>query len=154
MSANFQYRMLSKKDLPRIMAIERQSFDTPWSAAIMRDSLLAAHTQVWGIFLDSTASLVGFGVLSVTLDEAEVLSMSVDASHQRQGFGEKLLRFLIGKARDNGVKSLFLEVNVSHAAALKLYDKLGFRKIGVKKASYQDEAQVEAEDAVLLNLEL
>ncbi|MDF2530321.1 MAG: hypothetical protein K0Q57_1201, partial [Gammaproteobacteria bacterium] len=51
----FHFKLLTLNDLTQIMAIERQAETAArWSATVMRDSLLAAHTQVWGIMLDGS----------------------------------------------------------------------------------------------------
>ena len=75
----------------------------------MRDTIRAAHTQVWGIFEEDSMSCVGFGVLSVIIDEAELLMICVDPDYQRRGYGCNLLKFLIDKAR-YGVDNFYVEV--------------------------------------------
>ncbi|MDF2690559.1 MAG: rimI [Gammaproteobacteria bacterium] len=151
----FHIKLLNLNDLTQIMAIERQASSAArWSASVMRDSLLAAHTQVWGIILDGSEQLIAFGVLSVVIDEAEILSLAVEPGFYRQGYGEKLLNHLIHIAKNKKAETLFLEVRVSNAAAIELYKKAGFQETGRRKDYYEtDEPQVK-EDAILMTLKL
>ncbi|MDF2940306.1 MAG: rimI [Gammaproteobacteria bacterium] len=154
-SQGFHFKLLNLNDLTQIMAIERQASSAArWSASVMRDSLLAAHSQVWGIVLDGMEKLVAFGVLSVVIDEAEILTIAVDPALYRQGYGEKLLGHLIHIAKSKKAETLYLEVRASNSPAIELYKKAGFQEIGLRKNYYDtDEPQVK-EDAILMSLKL
>ena len=120
----------------------------------MRDSLLAAHTQVWGIMLDGSEKLAAFGVLSVVIDEAEILTLAVEPSLYRQGYGEKLLSHLIHIAKSKKAETLYLEVRASNTAAIELYKKAGFEESGRRKNYYETDDPKVKEDAVLMSLKL
>lgn len=150
---HYHYKPLSKKNLSDMMEIERQIYPMPWSAGQMRDSLSAAHCQVWGLYLGSTSQLVGYGILSLVLDEVELLSLGVSKDFQRQGLGEKLLRFLIDKSADLKAKKMFLEVPANNEGAISLYKKLNFNPIGLRARYYRINSE-EAIDAILMCLEI
>ncbi|MDO8954315.1 MAG: ribosomal protein S18-alanine N-acetyltransferase [Gammaproteobacteria bacterium] len=151
----FQFKLLTLNDLIQIMAIERQaSTAARWSASVMRDSLLAAHTQVWGIASEDSDELFAFGVISVVIDEAELLSLSVAPTYYRQGYGEKLLNHLIHIAKSKKAQMLYLEVRTSNQAALELYKKRGFQKMGMRKDYYETQVPNQKEDAILMSLSL
>jgi ribosomal-protein-alanine N-acetyltransferase len=151
----FHFKLLTLNDLTQIMAIERQAETAArWSATVMRDSLLAAHTQVWGIMLDGSEQLIAFGVLSVVIDEAEILTLAVDPTFYRQGYGEKLLSHLIHIAKSKKAESLYLEVRTSNSAALELYKKAGFQETGRRKNYYETDDPKIKEDAILMSLSL
>lgn len=151
MSDLLQFRPLTVEDLTEMMEIERLAFDKPWSASMVRDCLQAAHCQVWGVC--EGKRLIGFGILSVILDEAELLAMSVDPNFQGQGFGTQLLNFLIGRAVKAHAENLFLEVRVSNDAAVAVYTKAGFEMQG-KRKDYYPHTRHGREDACLMSLDL
>jgi ribosomal-protein-alanine N-acetyltransferase len=149
----FHFKLLTLNDLTSIMAIERQAeTSSRWSASVMRDSLLAAHTQVWGIVLEPSDELVAFGVLSVIMDEAELLSISVASDYYRQGYGEKLLAHLVHIAKSKKAEKLYLEVRSSNEAAIQLYKKRGFKEVGLRKNYYETLEPNKREDAILMSL--
>jgi ribosomal-protein-alanine N-acetyltransferase len=135
------------------MAIEREVFAFPWSAAMMRDSVQAAHCEAWGAFLPE-GSLIGYGILSVVLDEAELLDLAVAKAQQRKGFGEQLLNYLLAQAQDAGAESVYLEVRLSHEAAQNLYKKAGFVQVGKRRDYYPLPNSEQREDAVLMSIKL
>lgn len=149
MSEDIQVRRLQLDHLPLMMAIEREAFNLAWSASMMRDSLQAAHCQSWGIFA-TEGELLGFGILAIVFDEAEILSMSISPRQQRKGYGEILLHLLLQKAKDSGATSILLEVRVSNIAAIKLYEKFGFHVTGVRHNYYPTEQAGLREDALLM----
>ena len=153
-SIECQFHPLGINDLPEMMAIEKSSYPQPWSASVMRDSLLSAHSRVWGIFLPEnhkTLKLIGFGVITVIFDEAEILSMTIEHDYQRQGFGRKLLNFLTRKAKKAGAEKIFLEVRVSNIGAISLYKSVGFKEVSLRKKYYKlDNNQFE--DAYIFEL--
>ncbi len=51
--------------------------------------------------------------------------------------------------RDGGAEAVLLEVRASNAAALRLYESLGFQRVGLRRRYYAD-----GEDAVLMTLAL
>lgn len=155
MSLDYYFRPLGLNDLTDMMQIEREVFELPWSAGQMKDSLLAAHCQTWGICSEQTGEIMGFAVLSLVLDEVELLTLSISSSFHRQGYGEKLLKFLLDKAQEAKAEKVFLEVPEFNQAAMNLYLKCGFFKIGSREKYYpslnQDQAR---ENAVLMKLVL
>ncbi len=152
MSGNYVFKFLGLSDWPRMMAIERSSFDNPWSAQVMRDSLAAAHTRSIGLFVDSI--MIGYVLLSIVLDEAEILSMTIHPQYQGQGFGTALLTEGINEAFRLGAKMLYLEVRKNHPTAIHLYKKLGFIEMGIRPNYYPNIHTGKPDDALLMSLTL
>jgi ribosomal-protein-alanine N-acetyltransferase len=154
MSLECQFHPLGINDLAEMMAIEKSSYPQPWSASVMRDSLLSAHSRVWGIFVsnkDKELKLIGFGVITVIFDEAEILSMTIEQNYQRNGYGRKLLNFLTRKATKAGAEKVFLEVRVTNIGAISLYKSVGFKEISLRKKYYKLENN-QFEDAYIFQL--
>ena len=84
----------------------------------------------------------------VVLDEAELLDIQVLPSARRQGWGRFLLQGSLGALASEGVNTCHLEVRRSNTAALSLYHKQGFEKVGERANYYR--FQETREDAILL----
>ena len=144
-------RLLNNVDLNQMMDIERQVMNTPWSASVMRDTFSAAHNKTYGME-NPSGELIAFGIISVVFDEAELLSMAVSPKCQRQGYGFKLLQFLIKHAKKAKARVLYLEVRQSNTNAIDLYRKLDFSVHGLRKGYYPAKDDREREDAILMKL--
>jgi [ribosomal protein S18]-alanine N-acetyltransferase len=98
---------------------------------------------------DQRAELVT-GVLGVWLlaDEAHIVTVAVRESHRRHGIAELLLLSTIQLAQSKGQELVTLECRVSNEAALSLYDKYGFERVGLRPRYYSDNH----EDAYVLSL--
>lgn len=142
-------RPMMEIDLPEIAAIERRSYAFPWSENIFRDCLRVGYTCR---ALDLSGQIVGYGVMSLGAGEAHVLNVCVRDEFRNLGFGRRLLEHLLERAAASGVHEAFLEVRPSNTAAIRLYQRLGFEQIGIRRGYYQ--APEGREDAIVLKLAL
>lgn len=154
MSKTIEFKFLGPADLTDMMAIERQSEYGSVSASSMRDDVLAANNQAWGVVAGRHQKLVGFGIVSVVMDEAQVVCFSVDASYRRKGYGEKLLLFIIDKAKESKAETLSIQDRASNQKAIALYEKLYFEKIAVKANCYPVPGSEALEDGLVFVLKL
>lgn len=92
--------------------------------------------------------ILGFVGLWLMVDEAHIVTIAVREARRRRGIGEMLLIAALEVAMESGQESLTLEVRRSNEAALALYDKYGFVRIGVRSRYYSDNH----EDAILMGL--
>ncbi|MCF6807818.1 ribosomal protein S18-alanine N-acetyltransferase [Thiotrichales bacterium 19S9-12] len=152
MSSEIEFSTIGIDYLNDMMVIERDTYDPPWSMTMMRDSILAAHTRAWGAF--SQGKLIGFGILSIILDEAELLSICISPKMQKKGYGRQLLDFLIRQAQKNKAEKLFLEVRQSNDRAIDLYGLRGFNQVSIRKGYYPLSAHYGREDALVFSLDL
>ena len=97
---------------------------------------LSQGDLVLGLLKDS--EVVGFALVRCVSDEAELLFIVVGASHRCSGFGTLLLESLIEEVGKRGIRTLFLEVSDANSAAQRLYEKLGFERIGFRERYYPD----------------
>lgn len=91
------------------------------------------------------------GVVGVWMlrDEAHVVTIAVRESYRRRGIAELLLIRAIDLARAKEQGLVTLECRVTNHPALALYDKYGFRKVGLRPRYYSDNR----EDAYVLTLD-
>ena len=99
-------------------------------------------------------NLLGFILSRVAADEAEVLTVVVAAAQRKRGIGRQLLSSHIARLRNVRVKTLFLEVGESNAAARKLYGNLGFAEVGRRKNYYRTDNPAEQIAALVLRRDI
>ncbi len=94
-------------------------------------------------------AVVGYVVVSYREGEAKIMSVAVKKEFRNKGIGKMLLKEVIRRAKDRGLKRLTLEVRVSNRVAQELYKKLGFEIAGILESYYSD-----GESAYLMHLNL
>jgi ribosomal-protein-alanine N-acetyltransferase len=135
-------------DLPAVRAIEQESFMTPWPPHAYR-SELENNRLAHYIVARSDGEVVGFAGMWLMVDEAHVTTFAVRRAWRRRGVGERLLLALLDMAAARGAKEATLEVRPSNLPARRLYEKYGFRQVGVRLRYYSDNN----EDALILTTE-
>ena len=136
-------RRLLYSDLPQVLAIERQSFPTPWSLAMFVLEL----SKPSGISLAAMngSRLVGYLVCSRYDDVWHLMNVAVEPAERRQGIATALVGRLFEQA-DRPGERYTLEVRPSNPAAIAMYERFGFEQSGVRRGYYQDNK----EDAVIM----
>jgi ribosomal-protein-alanine N-acetyltransferase len=99
--------------------------------------------------LSDSHYIVGFASLWVISDEAHVTNIAVRGPYRRQGIGELMLLSVIDTAREHKANTVTLEARASNTAAQLLYQKYGFKQVGLRRGYYLDNK----EDAVLMTTE-
>ncbi|MFQ5858886.1 MAG: ribosomal protein S18-alanine N-acetyltransferase [Anaerolineae bacterium] len=153
-------------DISEVMAIERQSFPTPWSSSAYRYELTFnanAHYYVvrsrraprmahiteadgWRFRLrrllrsaePAAPPILGYVGFWLVAGEAHISTIAVHPDARRRGLGELLLVHVIETALANGADFVTLEVRVSNHSAQRLYEKYGFNRTGRRKGYYSD----------------
>jgi ribosomal-protein-alanine N-acetyltransferase len=142
-------RPMRAGDVADVVALERSSYQFPWSEGIFRDCLRVGYVcRVVTVNRRVTA----YGVMSVGAGEAHVLNLCVAEPFRCRGVGKRLLNSLIDRAAAAGMGAAFLEVRPSNIAAIRLYLSMGFEQVGTRRGYYQ--AAGGREDAAVLKLAL
>ena len=134
----------------KLHEMSESSFKTgsPWSE---KQFLSFFDTQHHYFFLvKDQEKILGFILLFVMFEDAEIELIGVDESFKRQGIGKKLLKQSIDFLISEGVSSLFIEVRESNQEAQGFYAKEGFEKIDRRKRYYRNPE----EDALIWQLKL
>jgi ribosomal-protein-alanine N-acetyltransferase len=132
-----EFRPMLLSDVPAITAIEREAFTVPWSAEAFVNEIRHNHFARYTV-MELDQSIIGYGGMWVIMDEAHVTNIAVRAQYRGRGYGEMLLRRLMQTAREQGARSMTLEVRVSNEVAQNLYRKLGFKQNGIRPRYYTD----------------
>src|ERR1700761_8709386 len=138
-------RPMSENDVSEVIAVEKASYQFPWSEGIFRDCLRVGYVCR---VIDVANDLAGYGIMSVGAGEAHILNVCVRSEYRCRGFARKALLYLLERARASGMQEAFLEVRPSNVAAARLYHSLGFEQVGMRRGYYQ--ATVGREDACVL----
>jgi ribosomal-protein-alanine N-acetyltransferase len=138
-------RALELGDLDEIERIEQVSYPAPWSRA-MFTSELAKPSSISLAALDDHDRLVGYLVLSRFVDAWHVMNVAVDPAWRRRGIATLLLDRLFELTVTDIRRGYTLEVRVSNEAAIRLYERFGFRSKGVRRGYYTDNR----EDALIM----
>ncbi|MFO7275991.1 MAG: ribosomal protein S18-alanine N-acetyltransferase [Pseudomonadota bacterium] len=142
-------RPMTEHDVPAVVAIERASYQFPWSEGIFRDCLRVGYVCRVVTVGDE---VIGYGVMSTGAGEAHILNLCVSSAYRCQGIGRRLLDYLLDRGAAMGMTEAFLEVRPSNTAAIRLYQSMGFEQVGLRRGYYQ--ATVGREDAAVLKLSL
>jgi len=127
---------LKEEDIARIAEIEASLFkDKAWSLELIRSELESPENLVI-VVKDEFSEIVGYIIIRIILDEAEVLRFGVKKENQGKGIGKRLLMTALDELRRRGIKKIFLEVSVDNVKAQKLYEKFEFKKVGERKDYY------------------
>ncbi len=136
--------------LDAVARTEKRAYTHPWSRGNFADSLRAGyHAQV----LTQDETLLGYLVLMLSPGEAHLLNITVDPDQQGRGLALHMIGELVRWSQAQGAQSLWLEVRVSNVRARQIYERYGFKAVGLRR-NYYPLAPFKREDAVVMSLPL
>lgn len=139
------YRMMVEHDLGAVLAIEKESYEFPWSEGIFHDCMRFGYSS-WVTEIDGL--IVAYAVMSIAVQECHILNICVNPELQGNGIGRRFLHELLLIAKARKTDTVFLEVRPSNIQAISLYFSEGFNEIGTRRDYYP--AKFGREDAVIL----
>lgn len=126
------------KDLNQVSAfwdIEKEAFvEQAWNLEMLKSEFQKENTLI--LLLRKDQSKIGYLLMRRILDEGELLRIAVRPAYQKKGLGKYLLESLFKKAKSQRIRKIFLEVSERNISALKLYQRVGFQKVGLRKHYY------------------
>jgi len=132
-------------DLAAVHAVENASFETPWPPEAYRSELETNRLAQY-LVVRAGDEIVGFGGMWLMVDEAHIITFAIHPEWRRQHIGDRLLLAMIDIAMDAGANETTLEVRLSNLPARRLYEKFGFRPVGLRARYYSDNG----EDALIM----
>jgi ribosomal-protein-alanine N-acetyltransferase len=141
-------RPMRVDDLPAVQVIEKSSFLTPWPSHAYRSELETNRLAQYVVALISE-EVVGYGGIWLMVDEAHITTFAVHSQYRRRRIGERLLIALLDLALARQAREATLEVRLSNLPARRLYEKYGFRPVGIRPRYYSDNG----EDALIMTTE-
>ena len=141
----------SNRDAAAIAALHAASFARGWSEqeveGLLTDRHVIAHRAMVG------SIMAGFIMSRQVADEAEILSIAVAGPRRGHGLARNLLTLHLRRLAGLGARAVFLEVDEHNVAAIRLYDRAGFREIS-RRPNYYPGAGGKAAAALVLRRDL
>lgn len=128
--------------------LERVCFSAPWTAEQIKETLSNPCAVYFAALVDG--AFAGYAGMYAVSAEGEITNIAVSPVYRRRGVASALISALAEAGRKAGLSKLCLDVRVSNAAALSLYEKNGFYRVGLRRGYYS----APKEDAVLLDKDL
>ncbi|WP_225721827.1 ribosomal protein S18-alanine N-acetyltransferase [Candidatus Vallotiella sp. (ex Adelges kitamiensis)] len=138
---------MTERDLDKVIEIERDVYDFPWTRGDFEDSIKSGY---FGVCLRKfTGMLVGYCILMLVVDEMHLLNLCVTPTAQNRGSGLTLLYEVLRITYAHQLYSILLEVRPSNCRAIRLYNRFGFIEIGRRK-NYYATRHSGREDAIVM----
>ncbi len=141
----FFVRPMTVADLGAVTAIESEN-PSPWTAGQLASE--RDQDTGWQFVAEVGASglVCGFVCGRSCGGEGELLKISVALEHRRQGIAAQLVEYTLCYLGEQGVDRCFLELRAANLPAFALYERFGFRRVGLRKNYYASPL----EDAILM----
>lgn len=155
--ATIAIRSMSSEHISAVVELDRMCFGGLWTAQGYQRELDSPNSDLLVLLnsqnseniggeITSGSDLIGIGCLWAILEEAHITILGIHPHYQCQGLGQLMLYALMRSAWERGLERATLEVATSNTAALSLYHKFGFKKVGCRRGYYQQTG----EDALIL----
>ena len=147
-NTNIIIEKMQQKHIDSIAEIEKECFFMPWSAESLREELLNDTSLFYVI--ENGDQVMGYIGSNNVLGEIYIDNIAIKNEYRRKGYGEKLLKYLISEGISKKADFITLEVRKSNSNAINLYEKLGFKNVGIRKNFYKNPK----EDGIIYTLYL
>lgn len=138
---------MTLSDFNTLSDILISDFDDFWNENILKSELQNPFSTYIMAKLEN--KIVGFAGMIDTIDQMEITNIVVKKDYRKNGIGNILLNKLISLAKENKKTEIILEVNENNISAIKLYEKNGFKKCGLRKRYYNN-----TDNAIIMNLKI
>lgn len=138
---------MTSAHVTQVAQLERVCFQDPWSQRSIA-SELENPLSLWLVAMEEDR-LLGYVGSQTVLDETDMMNVAVDPSARRQGVARALIQALTEQLKQRGSRKLSLEVRASNLGAIRLYESLGFARLGCRPGYYRNPR----EDAWILGKE-
>jgi [ribosomal protein S18]-alanine N-acetyltransferase len=143
---NLILKIFDRIDLDRVVALDQLCFGQLWSVAQYEREHDSPNSDILILVDTDTQQILAYGCVWAIVDEAHITIIAVHPDQRHQGFGQLVLWGLLQRAVMRDLARATLEVRLSNAAAIGLYEKFGFQTAGQRKKYYENPT----EDALIL----
>lgn len=132
-----QLTLLAAEDLQQIYKLEQQLFEHEhWNRQALKDLLQQDYNNI--VVARRSDLIVGYSIVQVLYDTAEILRIGVSLDCQRQGIAKQILEGIVQFLGYTQAEKLMLEVREDNYPAIKLYESVGFEQIHLRKHYYHN----------------
>lgn len=145
-------KAISDSNLIHICQLEQQLFpDDSWEISALQDVFSQNYNHLFVV--EYKQQIVGYCIVQIMFDTAEILRIGVDKNYQGQGIAKQLLNNVVDFLTNLSVEKLLLEVRADNISAIGLYQSFGFLQIHCRKNYYRLQNGLSV-DALILQKEL
>ena len=145
-NSRYQLQKMVIDDIPEVMVIEKQVQSHPWTKGIFKDCMRVGYL-CW-VCREDGKSLVGYLIQSIAAEEMHILNVCIHPDKQRMNLGTLLVEQAEAFGKHGLAKTVFLEVRPKNIAAIRLYQKLDYEQVGLRKNYYPTDSG--REDAIVM----
>lgn len=129
------FRKMEERDVEEVSRIEEETFSMPWSPKSFLEMIQSK--DAYYIVAEQDGKILGSCGVLQALDEGNITNVVIEQESRGQGIGTAMLEFLMKEGEKRGITAYTLEVRVSNASAIHVYEKLGFVSVGIRKNFYE-----------------
>lgn len=130
-----QIREMEASDVEEASRLESEAFSMPWSARDFLEMVEADYAHYY--VAENEGQIIGCCGIRNIAGEGEITNVVVDSACRNQGIGYKMMQYMLEKAAGQNITACTLEVRVSNKAAIRLYERLGFKGEGIRPRFYE-----------------
>ncbi len=129
-------RPMIAEDLEQVVEIEKASMPSPWSKELFEEELKRDRARYFVGEIDG--QVAGYMGYWEAPEEAHIINLAIAPRFRQKGLGFQMMEYCLRFAYNQGARLATLEVRESNEAAQKLYEKMNFRIVAVRKKYYSD----------------
>ena len=138
---------MTKEHVAGIKKVDDLCFESPWSLKAFESEL--ENPIAFYFVAISEEKVIGYCGYWWTFGEAQITNVAVAPEYRQKGIASALMDEMINHCREMDVYSVTLEVRVSNNAAISMYEKYGFERVGLRPKYYDGK-----EDALLMTKDI
>lgn len=135
------------EDADEIYKIEAEAFENPIKKETFIKDLKRDDYYCFAAFDGEARAFISY---ERVLDEGQIISVATCKEYRRRGLSKMIFSHILERAREDKTVFFTLEVRSDNLPAVSLYEKMGFKKVGLRKNYYENPAG----DAVLMDLHI
>lgn len=134
---NIEISIMTTSDLENIKESLLEEFDDFWQYSTFENELKNPNSKY--IKACNKDEIIGFAGIWKSVDDVHITNIVTKKDYRKKGIGSILLLKLIEISKSiSGITSITLEVNKNNLPAIKLYEKYGFKNVGLRKKYYNN----------------
>lgn len=125
--------------IEEIIAFQKECFSHRWSDNVLFSELINIDSFYFMMFEEE--KMIGFAGYQNVVGEGHIMTVAIKPERRSRGYGKILLSVMFDDMRKKGISDITLEVRESNESAIRLYEKMGFEKTGIRKNYYSDNGE-------------
>ena len=125
---------MTEQWVPAVADLERRSFSEPWSEESLTDVL--GRPEFRYLIACEGDKMLGYGGFYVAADEASITNIATEPEARGRGVAGTVIEAIIKEAAGMGAQTIYLEVRAGNEKAIRVYERCGFERLGVRKGFY------------------